>query len=551
MRHPTRLAILLFALTMSPLARHAAAQLREMPEAMVEALVRDLSDLDAETRRLAALRLKNLPGTGYAALERVAKREELAPEAKPVVDKALPIVRARSRRVKALYDNWQENLRTGLDAYDKFGKKNPAWDDTVRQAITLFTKPDPELAPGETHVALIGMFKKAIDAGCDDPFVAYLYARSLRLHGNGDPQEAQRLLFESARVLEQSSYPPDRKLYAAVRYLLDARQPDRLMLDICRKHLEATFAERNRPNDHYREVADLVFQAFQLEGDRKMAFDAVFPIYQKARPANDPNPAGFKGSFYVDYAWDARGGGWAGSVTDEGWKLFAERLQAADQELTRSWELDPADPRAATRMIAVCLGQDSDRDREHMERWFRRAMEADPDNLQACRDKLYYLYPRWHGSHREMISFARECLATENWFGRIPFLVEDAHIAVSREMSDPKRYLARDAVGGDIKRAYDGFLDLYPDSNWHQTWRVRWACRCGKWQDADKLFQALGDKADVRAFRGQAYFDYYRRKAAKKATEPPEVRQPRLGGPDDDPDAEEMDQVEIEGPIPQ
>ena len=105
MRHPTRLAILLVALTMSPLARHAAAQLREMPDAPVEALVRDLSDLDAETRRLAALRLKNLPGTGYAALERVAKREELAPEAKPVVDKALPILRARSRRVKVAYDN--------------------------------------------------------------------------------------------------------------------------------------------------------------------------------------------------------------------------------------------------------------------------------------------------------------------------------------------------------------------------------------------------------------------------------------------------------------
>ena len=71
-------------------------------------------------------------------------------------------------------------------------------------------------------------------------------------------------------------------------------------------------------------------------------------------------------------------------------------------------------------MIAVCLGQDSDRDREHMERWFRRAMEADPDNLQACRDKLYYLYPRWHGSHREMISFARECLATEAEVGGLP-----------------------------------------------------------------------------------------------------------------------------------
>ena len=34
-----------------------------------------------------------------------------------------------------------------------------------------------------------------------------------------------------------------------------------------------------------------------------------------------------EGTFYIDYAWEARGIGFSNDVSEEGWKLFKERLE--------------------------------------------------------------------------------------------------------------------------------------------------------------------------------------------------------------------------------
>ena len=41
------------------------------------------------------------------------------------------------------------------------------------------------------------------------------------------------------------------------------------------------------------------------------------------------------GNAYLNYAYLARGGGYANTVTDEGWRLFAERVQLARETLER------------------------------------------------------------------------------------------------------------------------------------------------------------------------------------------------------------------------
>src|SRR5688572_28517418 len=48
-----------------------------------------------------------------------------------------------------------------------------------------------------------------------------------------------------------------------------------------------------------------------------------------------------RGAEYISSAWDARGNDWANTVTDEGWKLMAERLKVAREWLERSWTMKP------------------------------------------------------------------------------------------------------------------------------------------------------------------------------------------------------------------
>jgi hypothetical protein len=121
-------------------------------------------------------------------------------------------------------------------------------------------------------------------------------------------------------------------------------------------------------------------------------------------------------------------------------------------------------------MIQVVMGDGAPR--REMETWFARAMKANPDNKLACDKKLYYLYPRWHGSHEEMIAFGRECLATQNYWGALPEVLYDAHMAVAKEMPDRKAYLALPGVWADLEAVNRGFLDVFPDSpkaGWYRS----------------------------------------------------------------------------------
>ena len=61
----------------------------------------------------------------------------------------------------------------------------------------------------------------------------------------------------------------------------------------------------------------------------------------------------------IDWAWEARGSGYANtSVTEDGWQRFRERLLAAERSLHHGvHRLDPGRPQpAATGMITVCMG---------------------------------------------------------------------------------------------------------------------------------------------------------------------------------------------------
>src|SRR5262249_32127672 len=128
-----------------------------------------------------------------------------------------------------------------------------------------------------------------------------------------------------------------------------------------------------------------------LDGDRQPGFRKIDGLLEKGR-APEALRLWVRGVFYTDYAWDARGSGFAEEVTDEGRRLLKERLRAAEAALTKAWQLDPSTARVAAAMITVAMGLGFPR--ADMETWFRRAMQADADCYPACAAKLLYLEPK-------------------------------------------------------------------------------------------------------------------------------------------------------------
>jgi len=131
------------------------------------------------------------------------------------------------------------------------------------------------------------------------------------------------------------------------------------------------------------------------------------------------------GEFLIEYAWDARGGGWARTVTEEGWKLFGERLNQARAELERVRNGDVLSWQARNDLIPLAMGLGLPR-RYAMEQ-FEAAVAICPTAPGPYRALMYLLEPKWGGSIQEMLSFGRRCAKTEFYGTKIPALLAEAH----------------------------------------------------------------------------------------------------------------------------
>ena len=61
------------------------------------------------------------------------------------------------------------------------------------------------------------------------------------------------------------------------------------------------------------------------------------------------------GAVLISYAWQARGGGYANTVSDKGWKLFHERVRQARAALESALELDPKHGPSWSSLIVVAM----------------------------------------------------------------------------------------------------------------------------------------------------------------------------------------------------
>ena len=100
-------------------------------------------------------------------------------------------------------------------------------------------------------------------------------------------------------------------------------------------------------------------------------------------------------NFLTEYAWHARGSGFAKTVTKEGWRLLSERLAKAKELLDKSADLEPKCPMWWLAYLSVAQGQGWSRD--DFETLFEAAKTFEPEFWWYDITKGYYLLPRWYG----------------------------------------------------------------------------------------------------------------------------------------------------------
>jgi hypothetical protein len=219
-------------------------------------------------------------------------------------------------------------------------------------------------------------------------------------------------------------------------------------------------------------------------------------------------------------AWNARGSGWAYTVSDKGWKDFSKHLATAESALEHAWKLYPKDTEIAHQMMTVELGQGQGRER--MELWFKRAMAIDPNDNEACSRKLYYLEPKWYGSKEAMLDFGRECVSNTNWGGRVPLVLVDAHWNYCQgylDKSEQTNYWKQSEVWTDIKSAYDRFFKLNTNTVGYYEYYAWYAYQAEQWDVLNELIPKLGPETYYH-FGGKDEFDKMVRQAREHAAPP-------------------------------
>lgn len=395
-------------------------------------------------------------------------------------DEGNPATKPASAEIARREAFFKKNI---VDAYEKVGRRNPKWDADARKVLALSVQrwmlptADPDLDWQILHSA-----EDALRAKCDDPLVLYNQVHALlalQIGAYPDPATLKTL----ERNISDSKYAPFLKVYVFVRLSnftqfmagggVDSANVKQRLMQAAMENLPGMLAERDLPQAKVADVCtDLTEIGLALDGDRKPTIEKICQIMVKAQP-QAPLTDLFKGIAWRKYAWDARGNGFAGTVTAEGSRLFAERLVVAKEALAAALTKDPQCAAAAAEMISVQLGGDGNR--AEMEKYFQRAIAADPDCYSAYDRKLYFLTPKWHGDIGDQLKFGRECLATRRWDDRIPFLLLQSQKNI---VEDRFRQLSGNSDDRDVRRGA-----------WAKSLAELYKGEPSTWEDAKALYE--------------------------------------------------------------
>ncbi|MDB5324353.1 MAG: hypothetical protein JWN40_5984 [Phycisphaerales bacterium] len=503
--------------------------------AQVAAMLLKLNSEDFRIRDAASTAVEGLPAEALPLIEAALASGELSPEVSVRLDAKVSLLKRKAAATayeNSIRQELEWNRTTALTAYDQGGHTNPKWDAAAREALVLQTRPRIDLNRSPRDDARIAAaLQKAIDLGCDDPFLLYLRALRSRALPGYEPRKAYEMIDHAAAGVIAGHYPAFRKMMAAARTAeaIVAIEPAPFSIATKRElamNLDFALAEmpdavrEGAPRALMYDAAAALYSCYAVLFDNaEKGMTRVETALRAAMPKTNL-PFILAADFYLARAEAVRNDLDPPSVRTEPAnkaKVLAELDAKSTAAIDAALAIDPQDPVALIdKLRHLTYTQAS---REEFEPWFEKSMAAYPNNLRACQIKRIFL-ARINPGGQEATEFARQCLAGANWSSRIPLIIVDLHTGNSR-FDSPEEYFARSDVWNDVQAAEEGYLKLYPRALFDRTNYAMVACYARRWDIAKAQFDLLGEDGVHSVFRGKQTYDYYRRKAELLAAAAP------------------------------
>lgn len=204
---------------------------------------------------------------------------------------------------------------------------------------------------------------------------------------------------------------------------------------------------------------------------------------------------------FRNWAWDARGPGYAKEVSPQAWAQYGQRIEMADAALADAADKSPQSP--AYYSLAIMLGVDQSKDRKDLQRLVDFSLEDFPEYYAPHRAMLRALLPRWGGSYVKIddyIEHVEEKVPAER---RREMYARLYTTFAGLEGDDVDLFLETIAKWPKVKAGYEDMLDRYPKSDWLRNVYAGMACRAKDAETYRALMSELGDRVLPEAWVGK------------------------------------------------
>ena len=203
---------------------------------------------------------------------------------------------------------------------------------------------------------------------------------------------------------------------------------------------------------------------------------------------------------YIEYAWKARGSGWANTVTPEAVKQFLDRIGQARAILEAAEKIRNGDPEWYRAMQLVELAQAWPRDQA--DALVEAALSNEPGYYYSAQQQAIYLLPKWDGKPGETEEFA------EKVADRIGNAEGDAvYFQIAAGVNCCQRTEAPAMVWERVRRGYFALERLYGTNLFERNAMAFLALKAGDTETAQAQFAKIGDDWDATVWIGKPRFD--------------------------------------------
>lgn len=404
--------------------------------------------------------------------------------------------------------------RTLQSGYQASGHTNSQWDKEVFTAFDFFAEAQRSRVSTSPGVSLDAALIRLGSIGCDDPLIQYLQLS----HGHTGGSAATAARYEKVHDdILQSQYHPLVKFLVGLETVnhlraADAKSDRSQRITLTTVSLMEAVSDTNAPSEAVCQAITQWLKHSSTPQWVAYVMDRIGPGLEAGWSQTEILPL-IKGRGAIRAAWAERGNEYADKVTARGWQGFEENLAKAEAFLEQAWARNPNNAETAYLMMMVELGQG--RGRARMQQWFDRAMQFDPNYYDAARQMSYYLQPRWYGSDESALEFARSCVTSTNWGGRVPLVLADLHRSLARYHfgTNQQPYWQQPAVWPDVKSSWEKFFSINSDTvGWQHDYAMD-AYRCGHYETFLEQVAQFAGRTNYAFFGGEETF----RKMLEKA----------------------------------